>query len=136
MPFHGAEAAPDAPGTPRNRRILLSPSTEAVVEMEPVQILAAAEENLYPARMQMALSLGWHIVFACFGVAFPLITVFAEWRGHRRGDAALLALARTWAKAMGILYMSDCVSQGSPWVPRNSSAPWPSTTAAHHSTNS
>ena len=23
------------------------------------------------ARWQMALSLGWHIVVACFGVAFP-----------------------------------------------------------------
>ena len=29
----------------------------------------------------MALSLGWHIVFSCFGVAFPTMVVFAEWRG-------------------------------------------------------
>ena len=26
--------------------------------------------GLLPARQQMALSLGWHIVLACFGVAF------------------------------------------------------------------
>ena len=32
--------------------------------------------------------------------------------------------------------MSHCVSQGSPWVPRKASAPWPSSSAAHHSTNS
>jgi cytochrome d ubiquinol oxidase subunit I len=76
----------------------------------PVDVLADAAENLYPARMQMALSLGWHIVFACFGIAFPLITVVTEWRGHRRGDGELLGLARTWAKAMGILFAAGAVS--------------------------
>src|SRR5919205_340368 len=64
-------------------------------------VLADATENLYPARMQMAISLGWHIIFSCLGVAFPAIAVFTEWRAHRRGDAVLLDLAHTWAKAMG-----------------------------------
>jgi cytochrome d ubiquinol oxidase subunit I len=71
---------------------------------------ADAVENLFPARMQMALSLGWHIVFACFGIAFPLLTVFTEWLGHRRGDAALTELAHTWAKAMGVLFAAGAVS--------------------------
>ena len=73
-------------------------------------VLADAAENLYPAREQMALSLGWHIVFSCFGVAFPVIVVFAEWRGHRTGDAALTELAHTWAKAMGVLFAAGAVS--------------------------
>jgi cytochrome d ubiquinol oxidase subunit I len=73
-------------------------------------LLADAAENLYPARMQMALSLGWHIVFSCFGIAFPLITVFLEWRGHRRGDPVLTDLAHTWAKAMGVLFAAGAVS--------------------------
>src|SRR5688500_6292546 len=34
----------------------------AEVGVEPVQWVADAAENLYPARMQMALSLGWHII--------------------------------------------------------------------------
>jgi cytochrome d ubiquinol oxidase subunit I len=74
------------------------------------EVLADAGENLYPARMQMALSLGWHIIFSCFGIAFPLLTVFTEWRGHRRGDAALTELAHTWAKAMGVLFAAGAVS--------------------------
>jgi cytochrome d ubiquinol oxidase subunit I len=78
--------------------------------VESWQVLADAAENLYPARMQMAVSLGWHIVFSCFGIAFPLLTVFAEWRGHRRGDAALTGLAHTWSKAMGILFAAGAVS--------------------------
>jgi cytochrome bd ubiquinol oxidase subunit I len=76
----------------------------------PLDVLADAAENLYPARMQMALSLGWHIVFSCFGIAFPLITVFLEWRGHRRGDPVLTGLAHTWAKAMGVLFAAGAVS--------------------------
>lgn len=73
-------------------------------------VLADAAENLYPARMQMALSLGWHIVFSCFGMAFPLIVVFTEWRAHRRGNPDLLELAHTWAKAMGVLFAAGAVS--------------------------
>jgi cytochrome d ubiquinol oxidase subunit I len=79
--------------------------------MSPVTfVLADAAENLYPARMQMALSLGWHIVFSCLGVAFPVIAVFAEWRAHRRNDPVLNELAHTWAKAMGVLFAAGAVS--------------------------
>ena len=78
--------------------------------MEPFQLVADAAENLYPARMQMALSLGWHIIFSCFGIAFPVFTVFAEWRGHKRGNPALTDLAHTWAKAMGVLFAAGAVS--------------------------
>jgi len=73
-------------------------------------VLAGAAENLFPARMQMALSLGWHIVFSCFGIAFPTIVVFTEWRAHRRGNPILLDLAHTWAKAMGVLFAAGAVS--------------------------
>jgi cytochrome d ubiquinol oxidase subunit I len=78
--------------------------------VERLQVLADAAENLYPARMQMAVSLGWHIVFSCFGIAFPVLTVFAEWRGHKRGNPALTELAHTWAKAMGVLFAAGAVS--------------------------
>ena len=58
----------------------------------------------------MALSLGWHIVFACFGVGMPLITVIAEWRGHRTGDENYVRLAHRWAKVMGVLFAVGAVS--------------------------
>jgi cytochrome bd ubiquinol oxidase subunit I len=73
-------------------------------------MLADAAENLTPARWQMAVSLGWHIVFACIGVAFPAIVVFTEWRAHRRGNPQLRELAHTWAKAMGVLFAAGAVS--------------------------
>ena len=73
-------------------------------------VAAGGADNFLMARTQMALSLGWHIVFACFGVAFPAMVVFTEWLGHRRGDAALSGLAHTWAKAMGVLFAAGAVS--------------------------
>ena len=58
----------------------------------------------------MALSLGWHIVIACFGVGFPLIVLLAEWRALRTGDALYSALARKWTKALGVLFAVGAVS--------------------------
>ena len=62
------------------------------------------------ARCQMALSLGWHIVIACYGVGFPLIVLLAEWRALRTGDAVYTALARAWTKALGVLFAVGAVS--------------------------
>jgi cytochrome d ubiquinol oxidase subunit I len=40
----------------------------------------------------------------------PAITVLAEWRGHRTGDANYALLARRWARAMGVLFAVGAVS--------------------------
>ena len=45
---------------------------------------AAEPAGLLPARWQMALSLGSHIVLACFGVAFPAMICVVHRRGIRR----------------------------------------------------
>ncbi|GAA3970448.1 cytochrome ubiquinol oxidase subunit I [Actinomadura viridis] len=71
---------------------------------------AATEADLLAARTQMALSLGWHIVLACLGVAMPALTLLAEWRGHRTGDDHYRLLARRWARAMGVLFAVGAVS--------------------------
>ncbi len=73
-------------------------------------LAVAASSDLFHARMQMALSLGWHIVVACFGVGFPAMVLFAEWRAHRNRDPDLEALAHTWAKALGVLFAVGAVS--------------------------
>ncbi|MEV1169173.1 cytochrome ubiquinol oxidase subunit I [Nonomuraea sp. NPDC049784] len=75
-----------------------------------VHALDGGGADLWAARMQMALSLGWHIVLACFGVGMPAITLIAEWRGHRSADSHYRLLARRWAKAMGVLFAVGAVS--------------------------
>src|SRR5260221_9138933 len=63
-----------------------------------------------PARSQMGSSLGFHIILACFGIAFAAVTMTAEWIGIRRGDAAALLLARRWSKVMAVLVAGGAVS--------------------------
>ncbi|HEV3472606.1 MAG TPA: cytochrome ubiquinol oxidase subunit I [Actinomycetota bacterium] len=71
---------------------------------------AANAPDLMSARMQMALSLGWHIVIACFGVGFPAIILIAEWRGWRRNDETCRLLARRWASVLAVLFAVGAVS--------------------------
>jgi cytochrome d ubiquinol oxidase subunit I len=66
--------------------------------------------DLVAARAQMALSLGFHIVFAEIGIAMPLLMVLAEWRWRHSGDAIYLHLARRWAKGTAILFAVGAVS--------------------------
>lgn len=74
--------------------------------------LLAAEEpsSLLAARWQMALSLGWHIVLACFGVAFPMLIWVVHRRGIRDDDAIALGLAKRWSKVAAVLFAVGAVS--------------------------
>ncbi len=69
----------------------------------------AESSQLAPARSQMAFTLGFHIVLAAIGVAFPAITLVANWRGLR-GDAEALMLARRWSKVMAVLFAVGAVT--------------------------
>ncbi len=71
--------------------------------------VVSAPDLLY-ARQQMALSLGWHIVIACTGMAFPFLVMYAEWKGQRTGDPVYTALARQWSKVLAVLFAIGAVS--------------------------
>jgi cytochrome d ubiquinol oxidase subunit I len=73
-------------------------------------LLADAGTNLLAARNQMGFTLGFHIVLACFGVAFPAVMLIAEWYGHRKGDPEALRLARNWSKGVAVLFAVGAVS--------------------------
>ena len=66
--------------------------------------------DLLAARLQMALSLAFHIIFAEVGVALPTMMVVAEWRWRRTGDPVHLDLAKRWAKGTAILFAVGAVS--------------------------
>jgi cytochrome d ubiquinol oxidase subunit I len=73
-------------------------------------LVADAGSNLLAARYQMAFTLGFHIILACFGVAFPAVMLIAEYRGRKRGDPDALRLARRWSKAVAVLFAVGAVS--------------------------
>jgi cytochrome d ubiquinol oxidase subunit I len=72
--------------------------------------VADAGNNLLAARNQMGFTLGFHIVLACFGVAFPAVMLIAEFYGRRRGDPDALRLARNWSKGVAVLFAVGAVS--------------------------
>jgi len=83
----------------------LLPATDVL----PLLAAAASEVDLLVARNQMAFTLGWHIVLACFGVALPAMILVQHVRGLR-GDADALVLAKRWAKVSAVLFAIGAVS--------------------------
>lgn len=66
--------------------------------------------NILAARAQMAMSLAFHIIFSCIGIAMPLLMVIAEWLHRRTGADIYLLLARRWATGTAIMFAVGAVS--------------------------
>jgi cytochrome bd ubiquinol oxidase subunit I len=75
-------------------------------------LLAASQSagDVVPARAQMATTLGFHIILACLGIAFPTTVLIAEFIGLRRSNPVALTLARRWSQAMGVLIAVGAVT--------------------------
>ena len=58
----------------------------------------------------MAFTLGFHIVLASLGVAFPAIMLIANYRGLRHDDADALLLARRWSKVVAVTFAVGAVT--------------------------
>ena len=57
-----------------------------------------------------ALSLTVHLPLICFGIAFPSLVLFAEWRYLRTGDEVYRTLAQRWSKVMLTLFAVGVVT--------------------------
>ena len=66
--------------------------------------------ELGQARTQMALTLGFHIVLASIGVAFPAMMLIAEYRGRRHNDPVALRLAERWSKVAAVTFAVGAVT--------------------------
>lgn len=67
-------------------------------------------EDLLAARLQMAISLGFHIIFAVIGMAMPFLMAIAHWRWLRNGERAHLDLTKAWSKGVAIFFATGAVS--------------------------
>src|SRR6478672_8613842 len=72
--------------------------------------LLAVSSQLAPARSQMAFTLGFHIILASFGVAFPAMMLIANYRGLRHHDPVALELAQRWSKVSAVLIAVGAVT--------------------------
>src|SRR5258706_13987774 len=84
-----------------------------------VGILAAAggahfppvdQDYLLQARQMQALSFMVHIPLVAFGISFPAMVLFAEWRYLRTGDPLFRTLAQRWSKVMLALFAVGVVT--------------------------
>jgi len=66
--------------------------------------------DLLAARSQMAVSLGFHIIFACIGIAMPFFMAVAHWKWLRTGQQVYLELTRAWLKGVAIFFAIGAVS--------------------------
>lgn len=74
-------------------------------------VFASADQDyLVQARQMQALSLAVHIPLVCFGIAFPAMVLFCEWRYLRTGDVVFRTLARRWSKVMLALFAVGVVT--------------------------
>jgi cytochrome d ubiquinol oxidase subunit I len=65
---------------------------------------------LVQARQMQALSFIVHIPLVCFGIAFPALVAFIEWRYLRTGDLLYRTLARRWTRVMVTLFTAGVVT--------------------------
>src|SRR3954447_11745990 len=72
--------------------------------------LLAASSELAPARSQMAFTLGFHIILASLGVAFPAMMLIANYVGLRRNDGDALRLAERWSKVAAVTFAVGAVT--------------------------
>ncbi len=66
--------------------------------------------DLLAARTQMAVSLGFHIIFACIGMTMPFLMAVAHWRWLRTRDRLYLHLTKTWMRGVAIFFAMGAVS--------------------------
>ncbi|GAB3904424.1 cytochrome ubiquinol oxidase subunit I [Mucilaginibacter boryungensis] len=62
------------------------------------------------ARSQMALSLGFHIVFSCIGMVMPFFMAVAHFLWLRTGNVNYKNVAKAWSKGVAIFFATGAVS--------------------------
>src|SRR6185312_9618872 len=91
-------ALPQAPGGPGRRRA----ATKRGGALIDLPFTLGASSQLLPAREQMAFTLGFHIVLASLGIAFPTMMLIANYIGLRRKDPVALELAQRWSEVAAV----------------------------------
>lgn len=67
-------------------------------------------EDFLAARLQMAVSLGFHIVFACIGMTMPILMALSEWKWLRTKEQQYLDVAKAWSRGVAIFFAVGAVS--------------------------
>ncbi len=67
-------------------------------------------DDLLAARLQMAFSLGFHIVFACIGMVMPFFMSVAHFFWLRTKNVVYRDVTKAWSKGVAIFFATGAVS--------------------------
>lgn len=67
-------------------------------------------DDFIAARSQMALSLGFHIIFACIGMVMPFFMAVSHYRWIKTGKPVYQNLTKAWSKGVAIFFATGAVS--------------------------
>lgn len=67
-------------------------------------------EHLDYARLQMAFTLGFHIIFACIGMVMPFYMVVSHKKWLNTRNPIYLKLTKAWQKGVAIFFVTGAVS--------------------------
>ncbi|MFI5162685.1 MAG: cytochrome ubiquinol oxidase subunit I [Sphingobacteriales bacterium] len=67
-------------------------------------------DDFIAARSQMALSLGFHIVFSCIGMVMPFFMAIAHFYWLKTGDPVYRNITKAWSKGVAIFFATGAVS--------------------------
>ena len=66
--------------------------------------------DLLAARLQMAVSLGFHIVFACISMVMPFLMATSHYKWLKTKEQVYLDLTKAWSKGVAIFFATGAVS--------------------------
>lgn len=67
-------------------------------------------DDLIAARSQMALSLGFHIIFACIGMVMPFFMATSHLLYLKSGNVLYKDITKAWSKGVAIFFVTGAVS--------------------------
>lgn len=67
-------------------------------------------DNFLAARSQMALSLGFHIIYACIGMVMPFFMAISHFQWLRTNDETYKNITKAWSKGVAIFFATGAVS--------------------------
>lgn len=76
----------------------------------PVIIKPCCMDDFIAARSQMALSLGFHIIFACIGMIMPFFMAVSHFKWIKTGEVVYRNITKAWARGVAIFFATGAVS--------------------------
>lgn len=67
-------------------------------------------DDFIAARSQMAVSMAFHIIFACVGMIMPFMMAISHFKYLKTGDETYKGLTKAWSKGVAILFATGAVS--------------------------